>query len=236
MAAVERAAGAPRRRAGPAVHAAVRPDAARSGLHQGLPAGRPRERRPVHARRGLGGDRVRGARATATRPASCSRMLNPINHAGTRAGVHALQGRALRRRRRRLRRAAARRARRLDLVHRLGRLDVPRRRRVDPRLPPARQRRSHLDPVHPARVAAASRSSFRYRSARYEIAVENPRGVTRGVSTVELDGRRSPAAGDPARGRRRHAPRARRARMTAGAHSGIQCGVLVKRPSTKPIW
>ena len=29
---------------------------------------------------------------------------------------------------------------------------------------------------------------FRYRSARYEIAVENPHGVSRGVSRVELDG------------------------------------------------
>jgi cyclic beta-1,2-glucan synthetase len=30
---------------------------------------------------------------------------------------------------------------------------------------------------------------FRYRSARYDIAVENPRGVSRGVSSVEVDGR-----------------------------------------------
>ncbi|MDH5536803.1 MAG: glycosyl transferase family 36, partial [Betaproteobacteria bacterium] len=29
---------------------------------------------------------------------------------------------------------------------------------------------------------------FRYRSARYEIAVENPRGVSRGISYAELDG------------------------------------------------
>ena len=29
---------------------------------------------------------------------------------------------------------------------------------------------------------------FRYRTARYEIAVENPRGVCRGVTRVELDG------------------------------------------------
>lgn len=29
---------------------------------------------------------------------------------------------------------------------------------------------------------------FRYHSARYDIAVENPRGVTRGVARVELDG------------------------------------------------
>jgi cyclic beta-1,2-glucan synthetase len=30
--------------------------------------------------------------------------------------------------------------------------------------------------------------SFKYHSARYEIAVENPRGVSRGVTRVELDG------------------------------------------------
>ena len=29
---------------------------------------------------------------------------------------------------------------------------------------------------------------FRYRSARYDIAVENPHGVSRGVARVELDG------------------------------------------------
>jgi len=29
---------------------------------------------------------------------------------------------------------------------------------------------------------------FRYRSARYDIVVENPRGVSRGVSSVEVDG------------------------------------------------
>jgi cyclic beta-1,2-glucan synthetase len=29
---------------------------------------------------------------------------------------------------------------------------------------------------------------FRYRSSRYEIAVENPRGVSRGVAATELDG------------------------------------------------
>jgi cyclic beta-1,2-glucan synthetase len=35
--------------------------------------------------------------------------------------------------------------------------------------------------------------AFRYRSARYEIAVANPRGVTRGVSRLALDGATLPA-------------------------------------------
>jgi cyclic beta-1,2-glucan synthetase len=30
--------------------------------------------------------------------------------------------------------------------------------------------------------------SYRYRSARYQISVENPRGVCRGVTRLELDG------------------------------------------------
>ena len=31
--------------------------------------------------------------------------------------------------------------------------------------------------------------TFRYHSSRYEVRVENPHGVTRGVSRVEVDGR-----------------------------------------------
>jgi cyclic beta-1,2-glucan synthetase len=38
---------------------------------------------------------------------------------------------------------------------------------------------------------------FRYRSARYEITVENPHGVTRGVTHAALDGTALP--GNPAR-------------------------------------
>jgi cyclic beta-1,2-glucan synthetase len=30
---------------------------------------------------------------------------------------------------------------------------------------------------------------YKYRSARYEIAVENPRGVSRGVASASLDGK-----------------------------------------------
>ena len=95
------------------------------GLHQGLRARRARERRPVHARRDLGGDGVRRAGRQPSARGSCSRMINPVNHARHADGDRHLQGRALRRRGRRLRRRAAHRPRRLDLVHRLGRLDVP---------------------------------------------------------------------------------------------------------------
>ena len=67
-----RASGAARRAARAAADAAVRSDGARSRLHQGLSARHPRERRPVHARRALGRDRARAARAWATRRWSCS--------------------------------------------------------------------------------------------------------------------------------------------------------------------
>jgi cyclic beta-1,2-glucan synthetase len=44
-----------------------------------------------------------------------------------------------------------------------------------------------LDPCIP-RAWPGYEIVFRYRSARYEIAVENPAGVSRGVARAELDG------------------------------------------------
>ena len=67
------ASGPARSGADPALHPAVRSRAARPRLHQGLSARHPRERRPVHARRHLGGDGLRRARERATRPTSSSR-------------------------------------------------------------------------------------------------------------------------------------------------------------------
>ena len=68
-------------------------------------------------------------------------MLNPINHTATRAGVLRYKVEPYVVRRRCLLGAAACRAGRLDLVHGLGRLALPRRRRIDPR--PARAGRIH---------------------------------------------------------------------------------------------
>jgi cellobiose phosphorylase len=45
-----------------------------------------------------------------------------------------------------------------------------------------------LDPCIPP-AWPGYRISFRYRTACYEIAVENPNGVSRGVASRELDGR-----------------------------------------------
>jgi cyclic beta-1,2-glucan synthetase len=45
----------------------------------------------------------------------------------------------------------------------------------------------HFDPCIP-RAWRSFEILFRYHSARYEITVENPYGVARGVSSIELDG------------------------------------------------
>jgi len=37
---------------------------------------------------------------------------------------------------------------------------------------------------------------FRHRSARYDVMVENPEGVSRGVSSLELDGRPVDGSGE----------------------------------------
>ena len=52
-------------------------------------------------------------------------MINPVNHGRTAARRRDVSRRAVRRCRRRLRDGAAHRPRRLDVVHRLGRVDVP---------------------------------------------------------------------------------------------------------------
>ena len=145
------APGATRRQADPALRPAIRQGDVAAGLHQGLRAGHPRERRPVHARRHLGGAghgvaRPRRPSAGTVEPAQPGL---PRHHP---RGSRALQGRAVRRLRRRLRRSAAHRPRRLDLVHRLGRLAVSRRPGSDSRLPPGGQ---HAPPraVRAARLA-----------------------------------------------------------------------------------
>jgi cyclic beta-1,2-glucan synthetase len=52
-----------------------------------------------------------------------------------------------------------------------------------------------IDPCVP-RAWPRYEITFRYRSARYEIVVENPAGVSRGVTRMELDGLAiEPAAG-----------------------------------------
>ena len=51
----------------------------------------------------------------------------------------------------------------------------------------------HFDPCIP-RGWPGFEITFRYRASRYEVTVENPRGVTRGISTIEVDGESLPSA------------------------------------------
>ena len=71
-----------------------------------------------------------------------------------------------------------------------------------------------IDPCMP-RAWRGFEIVFRYHSARYEIAVENPHGVSRGVTRVELDGDGAAGTARASRpcGRRRDASRARHPRI-----------------------
>ena len=80
-----------------AARPAVRPLGAGPGLHQGLPARRPRERRPVHARRGLGRDGAGAARQRRRGRRAVPHAEPGQPHAARRPDVDALQGRAVRR-------------------------------------------------------------------------------------------------------------------------------------------
>ena len=103
------------------------------GLHQGLPARNPGERRAVHPRGDLVDSRVCrvGARGQSRCTVLARQPGQPHAHSGS--GRH-LQGRAVRHGRGRLLRGAARRAGRLDVVHRVERVDVPGRPRGDSRV------------------------------------------------------------------------------------------------------
>ena len=54
----------------------------------------------------------------------------------------------------------------------------------------------HLDPCIP-RAWRGYKISFRYHSAQYQLSVQNPHGVTRGISRVTLDGEACPIAAIP---------------------------------------
>lgn len=112
-------------------------------------------------------------------------MINPVNHGGNRG----LQGGILRRRGRRLCARAAHRPRRIELVHRLGRLDVSAHRGVAAG-PEARGGRLSLAPCLPADWQAF-KIRYRYRETVYHIAVSQTRAGdagTNGVTRVTVDG------------------------------------------------
>ncbi len=144
-----------------ASHAPLRPNGPRPRLHQGLRAGRARERRPVHPC-----GRVGRARAPAQRKrrrgCGAARAHQPDLACARRRGGCALQGGALRGGRGRLRGGAAHRPRRLDLVHRLGVVVLPGRTALDARIPHSscrgRRARTWSSTLASPRSGAASRS------------------------------------------------------------------------------
>ena len=119
-----------------------------------------------------------------TRAVELLRMLTPVWHTSTAQRGRRLSNRAVRGRGRCLRRAAARRPRRLDLVHRLGRLDVSRRRRIDLRVLPPSSGRTLV--INPSISSAWPHCRLTYRlpdgQTRYEITIENPSGNEQGVT------------------------------------------------------
>ena len=141
----------PSGRTGALIHAAVRPDAARSRLYKGLSAGHSGERRSLYARRAVVGDGLCGAR---TRRQGGAAVLSYQPHQPRRepGGGAALQGGTLRRRRRRLCESAPCRARRLDVVHGLRGMDATRGYREHPRTAPTGCG-SISGPVHPEGLA-----------------------------------------------------------------------------------
>ena len=172
--------------------------ALRARLHQGLRAGHPRERRPVHARRHLGraGDGAAGPR----RPGrwSCWNLLNPVHHAATPADGGALQGRAVRRGCADVYGAPPHTGRggwtwytgsaswlyRVALEAILGFRLAGDTLRFEPCVPPG---------------WPGYEITYRYGSATYRIRVENPAGTGRGVRSVTVDGQPVPGGMVPLR-------------------------------------
>jgi len=112
-------------------------------------------------------------------------MLNPIT-ARARAATYTVTRWSPTCRGRCLRRSGSRRARRLDLVHGLGGLDATRWCREHP-WTSHRGWRLRLEPCIP-RSWPRFQIMLRHGASRYEIVVENPQGVQRGVAAAELDG------------------------------------------------
>ena len=113
----------PRNPVDPASGTALRQVEPQPRLHQGVRPRCARKWRPVHARGHLDGDGLRGDGRS---EASVGTLYahQPGDSRRESRGDRRLSGRAVRGGRRRLCRAAAHGPRRLDLVHRLGRLDV----------------------------------------------------------------------------------------------------------------
>ena len=157
------------------------------GLYQGLSAGTARERRAVHARRGLDRDgfRAAGRWRSRRRDILAAQSHQPCQHP---RGHSPLQGRALRGLRRRLF------ARRHTSAAAAG---PGTRARQDGCTAPAiegilgihvRGKSLTIDPCIP-RAWSGFEITYKHGGSRYRIEVENPHGVSRGIIRATLDGR-----------------------------------------------
>ena len=171
----------------PAADAAVRQDHAEPRLHPGLRAWRAREWRAVHARRALDRARVREARRRRPRGRAllAAQPGQSRTHAGRdRSGIAPSPTSS---------RQTSTRNRRTPVA-----ADGPGTRDRPAGCTASASRRSSAcrSTVAPCASTRASQSrwpryemTFRSRGAEYQIVVENPDGVNRGVRSVEIDGR-----------------------------------------------
>ena len=195
MRSLERAPGADRRRPDPAAHAALRHGARTTPAtsRATCPGVRENGGQYTHARSGPCWPRR--CSATATAPPSCSACSTRSTTRARRSEVERYRVEPYVVAADVYARAAARRPRRLDLVHRLGRLDLPPGRRDNPGLAPA-GRSLPGRPDDPERLAAL-RTDLPTRRRDLLDRRRNPDGVSRGVRRVELDGSRLPSADIP---------------------------------------
>ena len=187
-----------------ALLSALRPDDPRSRIHQGIPPGHSRKRRAVHPRGGLVGRGIRHAR----RGRQSRAALQPTQPDPSREpsrDPRPIQNGAVCRCRGRLFGATPRRGRRMDLVHRVGGLALPRGPGTNPRIPQARFRSLHR-PLHPPSLGGLrDQLSPRHRSVS-DHRREPERGLPR---SQPAQPRRTPALGSarPVGRRRLPAPR-----------------------------
>ena len=166
-------------------------DGRSTGLHQGLRARHPRERRPVHPRRVWVGAWPSRALGDGDEAGRAVRPAQPDPPRATPRGRRALGSSPTSSPPTSTARAA-RRPRRLDLVHRLGGLAVPRRARVDPRAAASAARRSASTPASRATGSGSRSATGTARSLR--IVVENPRACHEGRRGGRARRQRSPGA------------------------------------------
>ena len=170
----------------PAPHAALRSLGAGSRVHQGLSAGRPRERRPVHARGGLGRHGARPARQRRRGGGVLPHAQPDQPHAHARPRSRATRPsptwwRATSTTTRRTRGAAAGPG---TPGRPAGCTGSVWKRSSDSSATAAA---SALDPCIPSSWPAYS-IDWRFGTTRYTIHVENPLRRCRGVASAELDG------------------------------------------------